>query len=686
MSIVELMVKHRRKGLLASPVVQQLFEIKWKCHGKRAMQSTFFIHLLHTIGISWLTLNWNATIMSLNRHLRVVTIGLAFLLVLMASVYEYRMLYCIYKQIGITDLVRSLHGQLAFFSFLVLNAYIVLVSYNSAYYQRPFPDYVDKTPAFTTFKAQAYLGATLTLLACIKWLRYAGVMVQLGPLIAMINQMFFDMGNWLAIMGVVSFFALNAWHIVLSVDSQWSYTYWQSVNWMLRIMIGDAEVLADFNTYDLDTALVGYVIFWGWVFFSNILMLNMLIAMFGNTFAMIYDSAADEARFKRYSMILLLEQSWAFDKRKYLQALVAAQEEGVEEFFDAKQSNEEVIDYKQQEMFEYIEENNQKQTQDLIATLRTQKHEETYRFRSDENSDEKSEDLQEECRVWSDAHDIQQGHFEQALYNNKFTYWLNSLDRKTVHICDVEIRDIIMDGFQVESIFARANLEHKVYNTPIPGYVLLKGHSVSVLVLLTDQQTGQQFMVLKKQLRVTTGRSVLELPVMLLGDHSGSLEGIAAEALMSELDINIKFDELRELTSAFTNPDACDEKISLFYYEQQVSETQIKDFQNRSMKGKHNTAFTLQLWGFTVKNVMSLEDIKVKAAAFAYLAKFGEIGNAKLVDEPGEIVNALPAVVVPKSQPSLPVLASPIARQPDLDPERTKMGTTLDNTLPPLSH
>ncbi|OHS98774.1 hydrolase, NUDIX family protein [Tritrichomonas foetus] len=159
---------------------------------------------------------------------------------------------------------------------------------------------------------------------------------------------------------------------------------------------------------------------------------------------------------------------------------------------------------------------------------------------------------------------------ELAIGTDLVKNWLAGLD-DSLEVKSLEIQSVDKFGSsRVGFVKIKAHVERN--GTSIPGIVLLRGSAVAMLLIITDEQTNEQFTILTKQPRVPTGRILLELPAGM-SDGEGNLKGVAIKELEEECGIKVDASELIDLTEltydqsangVFTSGGLLDEYIKLF--------------------------------------------------------------------------------------------------------------------------
>ncbi|PNS19495.1 hypothetical protein CAC42_7339 [Sphaceloma murrayae] len=153
----------------------------------------------------------------------------------------------------------------------------------------------------------------------------------------------------------------------------------------------------------------------------------------------------------------------------------------------------------------------------------------------------------------------------------------------------------------------------------LPGSIFLRGGSVAMLVILQpdDVEMGTEqdkHVILTLQPRIPAGSlSFAEIPAGML-DDSGSFAGGAAKELAEETGLEIKQDELLDMTALALDKDAqaesgealhkavypsaggCDEFIPIFVYQKRIPRDQLKDWQGKLTGLRdHGEKITLKL-------------------------------------------------------------------------------------------
>ncbi|CAF2042738.1 unnamed protein product [Brassica napus] len=213
-----------------------------------------------------------------------------------------------------------------------------------------------------------------------------------------------------------------------------------------------------------------------------------------------------------------------------------------------------------------------------------------------------------------------------AIDSSLFKNWLRNLESETGILADgtmtlkeVIIQGVDMFGERIGFLKFKADILDKESGHKVPGIVFARGPAVAVLILL-ESDDGETYAVLTEQVRVPTGKVVLELPAGMLDDDEGDFVGTAVREVEEEIGIKLKKEDMVDLT-AFLDPSTghrifpspvikaifssmsynvcviwlvvafslgvslvqggCDEEMSVFLYRLQVEQETIKQLQGK---------------------------------------------------------------------------------------------------------
>lgn len=118
----------------------------------------------------------------------------------------------------------------------------------------------------------------------------------------------------------------------------------------------------------------------------------------------------------------------------------------------------------------------------------------------------------------------------------------------------------------------------------IPPVLFLKGHAASVLVCLIDEATGEKFVVLVRQRRISDGSQTYEHPAGMV-DASDAADEVAAREVGEEIGLTITADELTRLNPQlwFPSTGTSDEAMHFFFVEKTLPREAIMAFHQKNM-------------------------------------------------------------------------------------------------------
>ncbi|WCJ26090.1 hypothetical protein M5689_007935 [Euphorbia peplus] len=185
--------------------------------------------------------------------------------------------------------------------------------------------------------------------------------------------------------------------------------------------------------------------------------------------------------------------------------------------------------------------------------------------------------------------------FRRAIDSSLFKQWLKNLQCDTGILANGEfsltrvfVQGVDMFGQRIGFVKFKADIVDKATGSKVPGIVFARGPAVTVLILLESE--GDTYAVLTEQVRVPTGRLVLELPAGMLDDDKGDFVGTAVREVEEETGIHLNLDDVVDLTAfldpstgsrVIPSPGGCDEEISIFLYRGKVDKEVITQLQGK---------------------------------------------------------------------------------------------------------
>ncbi|CAN0841691.1 Nudix hydrolase 14, chloroplastic [Linum grandiflorum] len=182
-----------------------------------------------------------------------------------------------------------------------------------------------------------------------------------------------------------------------------------------------------------------------------------------------------------------------------------------------------------------------------------------------------------------------------AIDSSLLKQWLHNLQSESgilansdLMLKQVLVQGVDMFGRRVGFVKFKADILDKKTGTKVPGVVFARGPAVTVLILLDCED--KTYAVLTEQVRVPTGKVVLELPAGMLDDDKGDFVGTAIREVEEETGIQLKLEDMVDLTAfldpstgqrVIPSPGGCDEEISVFLYRGSVAKEVITQLQGK---------------------------------------------------------------------------------------------------------
>ncbi|MFD1141445.1 NUDIX hydrolase [Larkinella insperata] len=166
----------------------------------------------------------------------------------------------------------------------------------------------------------------------------------------------------------------------------------------------------------------------------------------------------------------------------------------------------------------------------------------------------------------------------------KYRFWRQQAESNGLKINKVE-EFYIRRRHNGEVLFAMLEVDA---DTPegdkIPPALFLKGHAVSVLVCLIDQETKERYVVLVRQRRICDGSHTYEHPAGMV-DASDDPAEVAAREVGEEIGMDVKPDQLTRLIAGLCYPSTgtSDEAMHYYYVEREMPRAQIMEFHHKDM-------------------------------------------------------------------------------------------------------
>ena len=214
----------------------------------------------------------------------------------------------------------------------------------------------------------------------------------------------------------------------------------------------------------------------------------------------------------------------------------------------------------------------------------------------------------------------------------KFKFWKKQLEINglTIH----KISDhFIRRRHNGEVLFALLTVDA---DTPegdkIPPVCFLKGHAASVLVCLIDDETGEKFVVLVRQRRISDGSQTYEHPAGMV-DVDDDPTDTAAREVGEEIGLSIAPDELTKLNPRlwFPSTGTSDEAMHYYFVEKTMPRAEIMRFHLRKMDSDSELERITSVIATLPEAHKLVNNVNGLLIHFLYLQKTGDYETMKLL-------------------------------------------------------
>lgn len=209
----------------------------------------------------------------------------------------------------------------------------------------------------------------------------------------------------------------------------------------------------------------------------------------------------------------------------------------------------------------------------------------------------------------------------ETLENSlKFRQWKALLESNGVVFKSIEPLELVHKP-NGELLFALLRIDaHNPDGEKLLPVVLLRGHFVTVVTVLTEEESGQEYLLLVRQTRVSHGKRTFEHPAGMC-DSTTDAFAVAVKEVSEETGLKIDRSQLRLLTPemAYTSAGLLDEGGYIFACELRMPKAELDTFRNKTAGAENESEF-IQTYICTIPEAMPLMDSVVsKLALFMYL-------------------------------------------------------------------
>lgn len=173
-----------------------------------------------------------------------------------------------------------------------------------------------------------------------------------------------------------------------------------------------------------------------------------------------------------------------------------------------------------------------------------------------------------------------------------FQQWYASLQSNGVTLKKVEELEIIRKP-KGAILFALLKIDaYTQEGVPLLPIVFLRGHFVSIVTVIIEQETQEQFLLLVKQPRVCHGGYSYEHPAGMC-DNENDLKKVCVKELHEETGLEISEDQIHQLTDrlVYSSPGLLDEGGYHFYTEITMPRHELEKLKGKLTGAKDESEF-----------------------------------------------------------------------------------------------
>jgi ADP-sugar diphosphatase len=117
----------------------------------------------------------------------------------------------------------------------------------------------------------------------------------------------------------------------------------------------------------------------------------------------------------------------------------------------------------------------------------------------------------------------------------------------------------------------------------LPPFVLIRGHAVVIIPVIKEKESGKIHIILVKQLRAAKGGYLYELPAGMLDEEIHDPMKVALREFDEEVGLPLGDTVLHPVNHEplYTSPGLLDEGIYYFYFEKELSRSQMKQLDKK---------------------------------------------------------------------------------------------------------
>ena len=180
--------------------------------------------------------------------------------------------------------------------------------------------------------------------------------------------------------------------------------------------------------------------------------------------------------------------------------------------------------------------------------------------------------------------------------SRKFKNWLLKNNNDVIRIKKIKITDVDFFGKIEPDRLGFVKLKAEAFNAhtnaPISSIAFIRGDSVSILIIVSIEETDKKYVLMCEQIRFPVGRRMVEACAGMVDESTGNIIGVVFKEVAEETGFIINKDDPLLLSHGiiYPSPGACDEAIHLYSWNTIISE---KEFEEKNQKifgeGEHES-------------------------------------------------------------------------------------------------
>lgn len=288
-TLLEIIIANKKKQLLQVPVVAAVLEYMWLGYARYTLCLHFLVYLLHVISFVCTIMYWPDDVNTIP-----IVVWVTMVFTMLTGIILFIVEHLEMRQMGYRYLV-SMTNWVDMIRIGLTISYVIMavITYFTA--------------TTTLYWPMNHIGSTHCLLMADKFFIYMSVperfgctkrrnTVQIGVMVVMMKKMVVDMVQYFIMFSVVWGCSLVAFWPYFRIATPTPYTVNELAIELMLWMLGQLDY-DSITTLPTSQQMFARVLFFVYALVVVIMMLNMLIAMMGNTYTMIFEDADIQARF-----------------------------------------------------------------------------------------------------------------------------------------------------------------------------------------------------------------------------------------------------------------------------------------------------------------------------------------------------------------------------------------------------